>query len=67
MNLFKAEVLSIHNLFKVVMIDENRNFVFIAFQIVAPIFKDFKNSQKLLIVGFITSLSRDNFLKEKSY
>ncbi len=49
------------------MINKDEDFVFIAFQVVAPSFKSFNNSQELLIVSLVPSLSRDYLLREKSY
>lgn len=50
---------------EVFMIGEDKDFVFIAFQGVAPNFKTLNNSQKLLIVGFLPDLSWDTFSVKK--
>ena len=49
------------------MVSKDGDLVFLAFQVVAPSLKNFNNSQKLLVVSFILSLSKNNFLREKSY
>ncbi len=49
------------------MVSKNEDLVFTAFQVVTPSLKGFNNSQELLIVGFVPSLSGDHLLKEKDY
>ncbi len=49
------------------MVSKDEEFVFAAFQVVAPSLKSFNNSQKLLIIGFVLSLSGDHLSREKSY
>ena len=51
-NLIKAQTFYIYKLTKVVMVNEDENLVFVAFQVVVPSFKNFNNNQELLIVGF---------------
>ncbi len=48
------------------MVNKNEDLIFAAFQAVAPSLKGFNNSQKLLIVGFVLSLSGDHLLRKKS-
>lgn len=52
---------------KVIMMSEDKDLVFVAFQVVAPRFKGLYNGQKLLIMSFVIGFSGDHFLKEKSY
>ncbi len=49
------------------MVSKDKDLVFAAFQVVAPSLKGFNDSQELLIVGFIPSLSGDHFSREKGY
>lgn len=57
-NLAKAQILHIHELMEVVMIDKNKIIIFVVFWMVAPDPKDFNNHQKLIVVGLLSSLSR---------
>ncbi len=52
---------------EVVVISEDKDLVFAVFQIVAPSFQGFNDSQELLVVGFVPSLSGDHFSREKGY
>ncbi len=49
------------------MVSKDEDLIFAAFYVVAPSFKDFNNSQELLIVGFVSSLSGDHLSREKGY
>ncbi len=49
------------------MVSKDKDLEFAAFQVVAPSLKGFNNSQELLIVGFVPSLSKDYLLREKGY
>ncbi len=49
------------------MVSKDKNFIFANFSIVVSSFEVFNNDQKLLIVGFVLSLSGDYLLREKSY
>ncbi len=49
------------------MVSKDKDFVFAAFQVVVPSLKGFSDSQELLVVGFVSSLSGDHFLREKGY
>ncbi len=62
-----AQTLRIHELTEVVVVSEDENLVFTAFQIVTPSLKGFNDSQELLVVGFVPSLSGDHFSREKGY
>ncbi len=44
------------------MVSKDKDLIFAALQVVAPSLKGFNNSLELLIVGFISSLSRDHLL-----
>lgn len=66
-NLLKTEILDIHKLLEVVLISEDKNFVFAAFQIIAPSFKDFNNNWEFLVVSFVASLDGNHFLIKIGY
>lgn len=66
-DLAKAQTLCIYKIIKVVIVNENENFILATFQVVAPSFKGFNNSQKLLVISFISSLNRNYLSGEKIY
>ncbi len=49
------------------MVSKDEGLIFATLQVVAPSLKGFNNSQELLIVGFVPSLSGNYFSKEKGY
>ena len=51
--MFKAQVFCMHKIKKIVMICEDKYFIFIIFQMVILFFESFDNSQKFAIIGFI--------------
>ena len=56
-----------YELTKVIIVGKNKNLIFAASQIVIPGFKSFNNSQKLLFMSFVASLSGNYFLRKKTY
>ncbi len=66
-DLTRAQTFYIHELTEVIMVSKDKDLVLAAFQVVAPSLKSFNDSQELLIVGFVPSLSRDHLLREKIY
>ena len=66
-DLLGAYTLCIHETTEVVVICKNENFILAAFQIVTPCFEGFDNSQKLAIVGLVSSLCRNHFSQKKHY
>ncbi len=66
-DLMRAQVFCIHELTEVIMVSKDEDLVFTAFQVVAPSFKGFNNSQELLIISLVLSLSKDHLLREKGY
>ncbi len=66
-DLVRVQVFYIHELTEVIIVDKDKDLVFAAFQVVTPSLQGFNNSEKLLIVGFVLSLSKDHFLREKGY
>ncbi len=66
-DLTRAQAFYIYELTEIIMVSKDEDLVFATFQVVAPSFKDFNNSQELLIVGFVSSLSGGHLLREKGY
>ncbi len=66
-DLARAQTLCIHKSMEIVMVIKDEYLVFVAFQVVVPSLKGFNNSQELLVVGFVSSLNRDYFLRKKGY
>ncbi len=64
-DLTRAQAFCIHKSTEVIIISKDKDLIFAALQLVAPSLKGFNNSQELLIVGFVPSLSEDYFLREK--
>ncbi len=65
--LTKAQAFRIHVSTEVIMVSKDKNLIFAALQVVAPSLKGFNDSQELLIVGFVLSLSGDHLSREKGY
>ncbi len=66
-DLTRAQVFHIHKSTEVIMVSKDKDLVFAAFQVEAPSHKGFNDSQKLLIMSLVPSLSRDYLLREKGY
>ncbi len=66
-DLTRAQAFRIHELAEVIVVSKDEDLVFVAFQVVAPGLKGFNDSQELLIVGFVPSLSGDHLSREKGY
>ncbi len=66
-DLARAQTLGIYELMEVVMVSDNKDFVFATFEVMAPSLKSFNNSQGFLIVGFVPSLNGDHLSREKGY
>ncbi len=49
------------------MVSKDEELVFAAFQVMAPNLKGFNDSQELLIVSLVPSLSEDHLSREKGY
>ncbi len=65
--LTRAQAFRIHKSTEVIMVSKDKDLIFAAFQVLAPSRKSFNNSQELLIVGFVPSLSRDHLSSKKGY
>ncbi len=66
-DLIRAQAFHIYKSTKVIMVSKDEDLVFTAFQIVAPSLEGFNNSQELLIVSLVPSLSGDHLSREKGY
>ncbi len=66
-DLTRAQTFCIHKLTEVIMVSKDEDLVFIAFQVVTLSLKGFNDSQELLIVSLISSLSREHLSKKKGY
>ena len=62
-----AQTLRIHETTKVVVVCEDEHLVLATFQIVTPCLKGFDDSQKLAVVGLISSLCRNHFSRKECY
>lgn len=65
-DLLKAWTLSIYELMEVVVVNEDEDLIFVAFQVVAPTLKGFNDSQELLIVSLILSFDKYYLSKKKA-
>lgn len=54
-NLFGAQAFHIYELKKVIVIFQNQNFVFVAFEVVPPSLEGFNNGEELAIMSFLSS------------
>ena len=61
-----AHAFHIYKVTKVVVVCEDKHFVFAIFQIVTPCFEGFDDSQKLAVVGLISSLCRNHFSQKNA-
>ncbi len=66
-DLTRAQAFRIYESTEVIMISKDGNLVFAAFRVVALSLKSFNNSQELLMVSLVPSLSGDYLLREKAY
>ena len=66
-DLLAAQAFSIYKPAEIVMIGKYKNFEFAALQVVASGFKGLHYGQQFLIIGFVPSLCRNHFLREKGY
>lgn len=62
----QSQVFCIHKSIEIIIINEDKNLVFAALQVVTPSLKSFNNSQKLLIVNFIVFVNKDHLLRKKN-
>ena len=61
MDLFGAQAFYIHETAKVVIVYEDKYFVFATFQIVISCLKNFDDNLKLAVVGLVSNFCRNHF------
>lgn len=66
-NLTKTETFYVYETTKVIVIGKNKDLIFAVFQVVLSSFENFNNGQKLCIVDFIISFSKNYFSKKIGY
>ncbi len=66
-DLTRAQAFRIHESTEVIMVSKDKGLICASLQVVTPSLKGFNDSQELLIVGFVPSLSGDHLLREKGY
>ena len=66
-DLSEAKSLCIHETTEVIIVRKDGNFMLAAFQIVTPRLKRFDDSQKLIVVGLVSSLGRNHFPRKEGY
>ena len=62
-----AQALCIHETTEVIMVRKDENLMLAAFQIVTPRLEGFDDSQKLTVVGLVSSLGRNHFPRKEGY
>ena len=62
-----AQILCIDEITEVIMVRKVENLMLAAFQIVTPHLEDFDNSQKLTVVGLVSSLCGNHFPRKEGY
>lgn len=67
LDLTKAQTFCINKLIKIVIVSKDKHLVLTAFKIVTSSFKGLNNSQKLIIISFITSFCKNYLSKKKNY
>lgn len=66
-NLAKTQVFCIYKFTKFIIVNKNKDFVFVALQIMIPSLKSLNNNQKCLILSLIPSLNKDYFSKKNYF
>lgn len=66
-NLPGTPALDISELVEIVIVNEDKDLKFIAFQVVTLSLKGFNNGQEFIVVSFVLSLYRDYLPKQKGY
>ncbi len=66
-DLTRAQAFCIHELTEVMLVSKDEELVFAVLQVVAPSLQGYNDSQELLIVSLVPSLSGDHLLREKGY
>lgn len=63
----KVETLGIYKSLEVVVINENKNLIFVTLQVVMSNAKHHNNIPQLLFINLVTSLYKDYFFGKKDY
>ncbi len=66
-DLLKAQAFRIYETLEVVVVCKHENFMLAALKVVPPSFKYFNNCEQLIVIGLISSLSKNYLSGEKSY
>ncbi len=66
-DLAKDKAFYIHKSTEIIIISEDKNLVFIVFQVVTPSLKSLNNSLELLIMRFVPRFCKDHFSRKKGY
>ncbi len=66
-DLTRAYVFHIHELIEVVIVNKDKDLIFIILQVVAPSLKSLNNGWKFLIMSLILHLYKKYFLRKKGY
>lgn len=66
-DLARIEAFCSYKLTEIIMVSKDNNLVFIAFQVMAPSFENFNNSQEFLVINLVANPGGDHFLREKDY
>lgn len=61
LNLTKFEGIYDHELIKIDIIDQNKDFMFAAFFVMPPILESFNNGKNLNVVSFVSSFCKNHF------
>ena len=62
-----AQAFRIYETTEIIVVLKDENLMLATFQKVAPRLESLNNSQKLTVVGLISSLCRNHFLRKESY
>lgn len=65
-NIFRVKIFQIYKKMQVVVVCENKNFIFPIFEIILLYFKSFNNSKQFIIVELVLRFYRNHFLKKES-
>ncbi len=64
-DLMGAQSFCIYELAEIIMVDQQKNLVFTAFQVMAPSFESLKNGEKFLMLRLVARLYRNDLFRKK--
>lgn len=67
LNLAEIQILCIYKLVEIIIISEDKNLIFVVFQVIILSLEIINNSQKLLIISLILSLCRNYLFQNIGY